>query len=141
MFSRLLVVGLIGGAGVGGLLGQAASGSTSPPDWSTLVGGAIGGVPAATVLFWRLHLADRDNAELREEMRNRDERHSDEMRSTNDKTLALAERALPALVEATRAITDVKAALEGRHPAASNDLDRLVRRLEGLADELGQRRS
>jgi hypothetical protein len=79
------------------------------------------------VLGWRLKLSDDSN-------RAKDQ----ELRDTNAKLLDLAERAIPVLSEATRALTEVA----HRHGDAdgTGELRQQLRRLEGQLDNLGNSR-
>lgn len=95
----------------------------------TLISG--GGTAAALAFAFWLSRSDR------EEKR----RLQEELRETNDKTLAMAEKAIPALVEATRALTDVKAAMDSPNRSAVGgvDLDRMLREMGRLTEELRSR--
>jgi hypothetical protein len=123
MLSRLLVAGVLAGAGVGHLIGQAGAGSV-PFDWASLVGGALGSSPAAIVLAWRLNKADKDNTAMR-----------DELRQLHTESRQTAERMATALADSTRALAEAAEGMEAtlaRRQPPSEDLARQVRRLEQL---------
>ena len=95
-----------------------------PLNWSNLVISVVGSIPVATVLGWRLNLRDKEIQRLQ-----------DELRANSDKTLALAERSIPPLVEATRLLSEVRAALDSPRGGGS-DLDRVVRQLERITEDM-----
>jgi hypothetical protein len=122
MFSRLLLVATLGGAGLGAITGQQAP---VPFDWGSLAGGAIGSFPAATILAWRLTKADADNRALREENR-----------ALNGVSREMTERVVAALTEASRAMVDVRDGMAATANRSKPDLDAFVHRLDVLADDL-----
>lgn len=95
-----------------------------PLNWSNLVLSVVGSIPVATVLGWRLNLRDKEIQRLQ-----------DELRSNSDKTLAMAERSIPALVEATRTLAEVRTAMDSPR-GANSDLDRVMRHLERLTEDM-----
>lgn len=105
------------------LLGQTTA-EPVPLNWSNLVLSVIGSIPVATVLGWRLNLRDKEIQRLQ-----------DELRANSDKTLAMAERAIPALVEATRTLSEVRAAMDSPR-ASGTELDRVMRQLERLTEDM-----
>jgi hypothetical protein len=78
------------------LLAQLTTPTAEPPTWGNLVLSIVSGIPVAAVLGWRLKLAD-----------DKERAKDQELHDTNEKLLALAERAIPVLAESTRALTDV----------------------------------
>lgn len=117
------------GSATGGLFAQ-ASGASSPFDWSSLVGGAIGSSPAAVVLAWRLSKADRELAMARAEIK-----------EGHEKTLSVVERAIPILAEASRTLAEVKAGMEATiKRVPSEDIARAVHQLEDLVEDLARGR-
>lgn len=129
MLTRLLLAGVLAGAGVGVVVGQTDGAGSVPFDWASLVGGAVGSSPAAVVLAWRLNKADKETVGLRTELR--------DLHST---TLGMAERMAPILVEASRTLADVRAGMEATidrtRPA---EIDRVLTRLEDVARDIGTR--
>lgn len=92
------------------------------PAWGDIVQSlGVSGVVAA-ILGWQLSLRVKEL---------RDEREKNE--ATNAKLLELAERAIPALVEATRTLGEVKAAMDTR---GGTDLDLVVRQLRRITDDM-----
>lgn len=106
------------------------------PTWGSIVQPlGVAGVVSA-ILGWRLSLRDK-------EMKDRDEKHAEEIREarevnaeTNAKLLELAERAIPALVEATRTLSEVRSAMDATRQHGGGDLDRALRQLERVTDDL-----
>lgn len=106
------------------LLVVSQTGDPVPLNWSNLVLSIVGSIPVATVLGWRLNLRDKEIQRLQ-----------DELRANSDKTLAMAERSIPALVEATRTLSEVRAAMASP-PGSGQELDRVVRQLERLTEDM-----
>lgn len=130
MFSRLLLVGVLAGASLGGLLGQQAP---VPFDWASLAGSAIGSSPAALILAWQLVQANKEKAATREELR-----------ETNERAYTMAERQGSVLLDATRTLAQVQAGMEAsidRTTRPADDIARVLRRLETAIGEIrdGQR--
>lgn len=127
---------LFGGATAGGLTSVVAqtSTSTAPFDWSSLVGGAIGSSPAALILAWRLTKADKENQRLSIELR-------DLHVSTTAEQRELLNRVIPLIERAAGTLRDVEVGLGATvaraHP---EDVDRAVRELRDVVDELRTRR-
>jgi hypothetical protein len=127
MLSRLLLIGTLSGASLGGFLGQQAP---APFDWGSLAGGAVGSFPAATILAWRLTKADAEKKALQ-----------DENRGLNIVSRELTERVVAALTEASRAMVDVRDGMAATvNRSRPQDLDGFVRRFEALADDLERER-
>lgn len=124
MLSRLLVIGVVSGASLGGLAGQAAP---VPFDWASLAGSAIGSSPAALVLAWQLVQANKEKALMREELR-----------ATNEKAYLMAERQGSVLLDATRTLAEVQAGMAATMDRSrpADDLGRVVRRLESVLGEI-----
>lgn len=100
---------------------------------------SAGGTAAAVVFsYWFISLSNKEKGDLRDDNR----RLQEELRATNDKTLAMAEKAIPALVEATRTLGEVKASMDSPHRSATGgaELDRLMRQLERLAEDMKHER-
>lgn len=95
------------------------------PTWGDLVQslGVSGAV--AAILGWQLTLRVRELKDAREKQE-----------ETNAKLFELAERAIPALVEATRTLGEVRAAMDATRQSGGNDLDRALRQLERVTEEL-----
>jgi len=127
---------MFGGATVGGLTPVVAqtTSSTAPFDWSSLVGGAIGSSPAALILAWRLTKADKENQRLATELR-------DLHASTTTEQRELLNRVIPLIERAAGTLRDVEVGLGATvaraHP---EDVDRAVRELRDVVDELRTRR-
>ncbi len=95
------------------------------PTWGSIVQPlGVGGVVAA-ILGWRLSLRDR-------ELKDAIAKHAE----TNAKLLELAERTIPALVEATRTLSEVRAAMASSRQTDGGDLERVLRNLERVTEEL-----
>ena len=108
------------------LVAQTPPSGSPSIDWGSLLGGVLGGSPAAMVLAWRLHKEDSEN-----------ERLHTEVREGQDKLLALVERTVPALADATRTLADVKAAMENvRGTSAPSELTRALFQIEEATREL-----
>jgi hypothetical protein len=102
---------------------------------SALSAGGIGAV--AIFSYWFISLSNKEKEQLREDNR----RLQDELRATNEKTLGMAERAIPALVEATRTLGEVKAAMDSPQRSAPGgaELERIMRQMERVAEDLRTR--
>lgn len=98
MLSRLLLLGVLGGASLGGLIGQQAP---VPFDWGSLAGGAVGSFPAATILAWRLTKADAEKKALLEENR-----------ALNAVSREMTERVAVVLERASSTMADVRDGME-----------------------------
>lgn len=108
---------------ISALLAQA---SDQPLNWGSVLQGALGSSPVAVVLAWQLWQSQKRNAEK-----------DAELRETNEKLLALAERALPPLTEATRTMVELRAAMG---PADGTvELQAELRRLRRHLDDLSSR--
>ena len=100
----------------------AQSGNEGQLNWGSLISGALGSSPVAIVLAWQLWQTQKKLAE-----------RESELRETNEKTLALAERALPALTEATRTLAEVRVAMDAdtrRRVDPTGELERILHRVE-----------
>lgn len=128
MLARILVAGVLTGATVGGLIGQT---TPAPFDWASLVGGAVGSSPAAIVLAWQLTKRDKENAAMRDEIR---QLHAEGRTTTERVATVLAEtgRTLAAVHEG------MEATLDRGLPA--RDIEHVVRRLEDALHEVEQGR-
>lgn len=96
---------------------------------------SAGGTAAVMVFaYWRLSLSDKEKERLRDD----NLRLQDELRAKDEKTLAMAEKAIPALVEASRIFGEVRASMDSPHRSLPGgaELERLTRRLERLTDEI-----
>ena len=122
MLSGLL---LAGGIAVGGFLAQV---SPAPFDWGSVAGGAVSGIPVAGVLLWQLHLRERKLDERDVEIR-------DLHRQNRDMT----ERIAVVLEQAVTAMAEVRDGMEATLGGDRPSIERVVRRMETLADELDRR--
>ena len=131
MLRALLISGLLAGGTAGALVAQTA-GSVSPEDvGGSLVGSLVGSLPAAGVLFWRLRQADETIAAK-----------DAELKALYRLVLEGTERMAPVLSEATRTLADVRAGMEatiGRTSVTGGDMERVVRSLQHVVDELDRR--
>lgn len=98
-----------------------------PPSWGNLVLSIVSSIPVAAVLGWRLKLSDDKD-------RSKDERIND----LENKVFVLAERTLPVLADATRALADATRRHDGDD--GSEELRRQLRRLQDRLDNIGQDR-
>jgi outer membrane lipoprotein SlyB len=129
MLSRLLVVGVLSGAGLGGFLGQ-AGGASDPLGWATIAGGAVGGFPPAAVLAWRLNKQDKDVTDLRTREN-----------ATQAQLFAVIEKQSAVIADATHTLADVRAGMEATiDRTRPSDLQRVMRQLHDLTETMDRDR-
>lgn len=127
--AAILAGSIFFGAGVGG--GVVAQVTTSSPfDWSSLAGGAVGSSASTAIMGWRLSKADKELAAARTEIR-----------ELHEKDSARGERIAVALENATQVLREVQQGM-GAQIARSRpeDVARLVHQLEAVVDDLGRGR-
>lgn len=129
MLSGLLVLALLGGFRA---LAQAAP---VPFDWGTVAGGAVSGIPVAAVLAWQVHQLYR---KLDEREHKLDEKDA-EIRQLHADNRAMTERIAVVLEQAITAMAEVREGMEATLDHDRPHLERVVRRMETLADELDRR--
>lgn len=103
------------------------------PTWDFAQNLGVAGIVAA-ILGWQLSLRVKELREKEQAYAKRDAERDAELRTANQKLLELAERALPLLGEAARALTDVA----GRHDGTpgTEELRAALRRLEHQLSDL-----
>lgn len=103
------------------------------PTWDFAQNLGVAGIVAA-ILGWQLSLRVKELREKDQAFAKRDAERDAELRAANQKLLELAERALPLLGDAARALTDAA----GRHDGApgTEELRAALRRLEQQLGDL-----
>jgi DNA-directed RNA polymerase subunit L len=96
-----------------------------PLTWPDILRSVIVAAPVVAFMSWWINHMAKENQRLQ-----------DELRATSEKTLAMAEKAIPALVEATRTLGEVRAAMDTPHRQGGGEIDRLVRQLEHITNDM-----
>ena len=96
-----------------------------PLTWPDIFRSVLVAAPVVGFMSWWVNHMSKENQRLQEELR-----------ATSEKTLAMAEKAIPALVEATRTLGEVRAAMDTPQRQGGADLDRLLHQLQRLTDDM-----
>jgi negative regulator of sigma E activity len=96
-----------------------------PLTWPDILRSVIVAAPVVAFMSWWINHMAKENARLQEELR-----------ATSEKTLAMAEKAIPALVEATRTLGEVRSAMDTPHRQDAADLDRVLRDLRSITNNM-----